>query len=161
MPKRSIRAKPRSSLVAPPSNRSRGDDGELDVIAQVECPHCGHDLQQLPPGFPIFDVQCTRCVFRAQVKTNATKPKGVIFGSGYQVLRHHLLTGQLMPPLIVNFRWTEARRRRQQIVLFPFLTKHNVRQRTRGSKGARPGYSEFNFVGLADEATPRVVLVER
>ena len=143
------------------SNVSRGTDGERDVISKVPCPNCGKRLIALPKGFPLFDVQCTRCVFRAQVKTNHSKPKDEIFGAGRVVLNHALRSGQLIPPLIANFHWKEGRKKRQVVILYPFLTQKNIRKRTRGAAGARPGYKEFNYLRLKHPATPRMTLLDK
>lgn len=158
MPKRKDAAS-RQRIRAPAiTNQQRGDAGERDVIRKVRCPNCGSKLQQLPPSFPIFDVQCTRCVFRAQVKSSNSAPRDEVFGSGHSVLSHYLKAGQIMPPLIVNFRGDKNGRTRQSIMLFPFLTHRNIRRRVRGKRSVREGYKEFNFVGLKHESTPKVVL---
>lgn len=143
------------------SNQQKGTDGEEDVVHKVRCPHCGKRLQLLPPGFPLYDVQCEGCVFRAQVKTNACKPKAQIFGAGYRMLSHSRHSGQLIPPLIANFRWREKGKACQEIWLYPFLTKQNIRKKVRSGRGSRPGYEEFNYVGLLSEDTPKVILYEK
>lgn len=141
------------------ANREQGTLGEKDVVKKVPCPNCGKRLRLLPPGFPLYDVQCEGCVFRAQVKTNRSAPKNEIFGSGYAVLRHSMAIGQLIPPLIANFVWTEGRTLHQRIVLYPMITKENIRKRTRGSDGSHPGYEEFNYIGM--RSAPQAVLYER
>ena len=127
-----------------------GKAGELAVIGVVPCPNCHSKLMLLPPGFPLFDVQCTRCMFRAQVKTVGRQPKDQIFGAGWDVLEKTLKTGQLIPPLLLNFEWRDAAtgRDRHEVYFYPFLTKDNVRRRQRSLSGQRPGYKEFNYVGL-------------
>ena len=64
------------------NNRESGDKGERDIIQKVLCPNCNKKLMILPPNYPLYDVQCTACSFRAQVKTTNGKPRGVIFGAG-------------------------------------------------------------------------------
>jgi DNA-directed RNA polymerase subunit RPC12/RpoP len=63
-------------------NQKAGDQGEMDVVNLVPCPNCGKKLMMLPKNYPLYDVQCTGCLFRAQVKTNNTKPKPVILAQG-------------------------------------------------------------------------------
>jgi len=139
-----------------------GNRGELEVIESVTCPNCRSRLMQLPPLFPLFEVQCTRCMFRAQIKTARCKPKSQIFGAGWDVLDKTLKSGQLIPPLIVNFRWTERGLGDcQEIYFFPFLTKNNVRMRQRSPDGKRPNYREFNYIELFSENVPRMLLFER
>jgi hypothetical protein len=99
-------------------------------------------------------------MFRAQVKTvRFAPPKDQIFGAGWDVLEKTLKTGQLIPPLLVNFQWSAGAttRARQEVHFFPFLTKDNVRKRQRSEGGQRPGYREFNYVGLLKAPQIRLV----
>ena len=68
------------------SNKHAGDQGELEIVKLVSCPNCGKELMLLPPNYPLYDLQCTGCSFRAQVKTNSCKPKSVVFGAGWQIM---------------------------------------------------------------------------
>jgi len=52
----------------------------------VPCPNCAKKLMSLPKNFPLYDIQCTGCSFRAQVKTNNSKPKNEIFGAGWDIM---------------------------------------------------------------------------
>lgn len=137
-----------------------GSLGENDVIATIRCPNCRSELLLLPPSNPLFDVQCNRCIFRAQVKTARCKPKSEIFGAGWDILDKTLKAGQMVPPLIVNFRWEDKTTGEdcQAIYFFPFLTRANLKARTRSDDGLRPGYKEFNYVGLDGPEVPRQVL---
>ena len=45
---------------------------------------------KLPAGYPIYDVQCTACAFRAQVKSANSKPKNEIFGTGWDIMEKTL-----------------------------------------------------------------------
>jgi len=96
------------------SNKKWGDKGEQEVVDLVQCPNCGKDLMLLPPNYPLYDVQCTGCSFRAQVKTNRTKPKPIIFGAGWQIMEKVLKSGFMVPPLIANFRWQEQGQTRRK-----------------------------------------------
>ncbi len=139
-------------------NCKLGDQGEDDVIKKVPCPNCGMRLVRLPKNFPLYDVQCEGCVFRAQVKTNRSPPKDQVFGSGREILRHFKAGGQLIPPLIANFCWSKGSKPQQKIIFYPFLTKDNIKGRVRSKRASHPGYKEFNYVGLLDEETPKVVV---
>jgi DNA-directed RNA polymerase subunit RPC12/RpoP len=94
--------------MAQENNKVAGHVGEQEVIAHVSCPNCGKSLMQLPPNYPLFDVQCTGCSFRAQVKTNQSKPKATILGAGWQIMDKVLKSGYMVPPLFLNFVWEEA-----------------------------------------------------
>src|SRR3989338_6220458 len=50
-------------------NRKAGDIGEGEVVQLVPCPNCGKELMRLPPNYPLYDIQCTGCSFRAQVRS--------------------------------------------------------------------------------------------
>ena len=137
-----------------------GSRGEREIIEMVPCPNCSSSLMGLPKSFPLFDVQCTRCLFRAQIKTARCPPKSEIFGAGFDILDKSLKAGQLMPPLIAHFHWTDTATgaERREVYLFPFLTKRNIRMRTRSDKGARPGYREFNYINLFDCNVPKMII---
>jgi DNA-directed RNA polymerase subunit RPC12/RpoP len=89
------------------SRKFSGHKGEVDVIRKVGCPNCGKSLMQLPENFPLSDVICTGCSFRAQIKTRKNKPVDIVFGAGWQVIEKVLKSGFLMPQLFLNFVWSE------------------------------------------------------
>ncbi len=101
------------------NNTSAGDMGEKEVVALVKCPNCGKKLMQLPKNYPLYDVQCEGCSFRAQVKTNNCKPKNIIFGAGWDIIEKVLKSGFLPPQLIVNFKWNEKKQEKQLILFYP------------------------------------------
>lgn len=133
-----------------PKNQAAGDQGEKDVINRVACPNCGKKLMALPRGYPMFDVQCTACVFRAQVKTASSKPKDVVYGAGWDILSKALKAGQVVPPLIVNFKWKEGRFNRQAIYFYPFIPKENLKSYRLAPTAKQAGYAMFNYIGLTD-----------
>jgi hypothetical protein len=141
-------------------SKQEGNKGETEVVKKVPCPNCGSKLMKLPVSYPLFDVQCTKCLFRAQIKTNNCKPKDQIFGAGWDIMDKNLRTGQLIPPLIVNFKWKEGQKQKRTVLFFPFLTKKNLRAKTRSQNGSRPGYREFNYIGLMSDNIAKIVLKE-
>jgi hypothetical protein len=139
-------------------NKKSGDDGEREVVALVPCPNCKKPLMLLPPNFPLFDVQCTGCSFRAQVKTNASKPKSVIFGAGWDIMEKVLKSGYLVPPLLANFRWLEKGESKQRILFFPFIPKSNLYKYTLAETASRANYRMFRYIDLL--SLPHFVLYE-
>lgn len=121
-----------------------GDQGELDVVNLVPCPNCGKKLMVLPPNYPLYDVQCTGCSFRAQVKTNLSKPKKEIFGAGWEIMDKVLKSGFQVPSLIANFKWIGG----HEIRFYPFIPKINLRKRTLSETARRANYKMFNYVGI-------------
>lgn len=125
-----------------------GDAGEVDVCGKIPCPNCGKKLMLLPANYPLYDIQCEGCSFRAQVKTNHCKPKNEIFGAGWQIMDKVLKSGFLMPPLITNFVWDEKGIDRQEIRFYPFVPKKNL-QKYKLSEGARrANYEMFRYTRL-------------
>lgn len=131
-----------------PSNRQSGDVGEQEVIKLVPCPNCGKKLMALPPNYPLYDVQCMGCSFRAQVKTNSHTPSSVIFGAGWQVMDKVLKSGFITPPIFVNFKWEHKKRCHQEIRFYPFVPKRNLRKYKLSRKARRANYWMFNYIGL-------------
>lgn len=131
-----------------PSNRENGDKGEQEIVDLVPCPNCQKKLMLLPPNFPLYDVQCTGCSFRAQVKTNQSKPKAVIFGAGWEIMDKVLKSGFITPPIFTNFKWMEKGKEKQEIRFYPFVPKKNLRKYQLSETARRANYKMFNYVGL-------------
>ena len=68
----------------------------------------------------MYDVQCTGCTFRAQVKTNNCKPKSEIFGAGWDIIEKVMKAGFVIPPLLANFKWRDKTGKHQ---LLSFCTE--------------------------------------
>ena len=132
----------------PGFNKEFGDAGEKEVVELVKCPNCNKELMLLPPNYPQCDVQCSGCIFRAQIKTNRSKPKSEIYGAGWDVVDKTLKSGYLMPPLIANFKWTDNDGDHQEIRFYPFISKKNLKMRQLSPEARRANYKMFNYIGL-------------
>ena len=130
------------------NNKINGNQGEQEVVNLVKCPNCGKDLMLLPINYPLYDLQCTGCNFRAQVKTNRSKPKKEIFGAGWDIMEKVLKSGYITPPLIVNFKWEEKGEEKQEIRFYPFVPKGNLKKYQLSSIARRANYKMFRYVGL-------------
>lgn len=126
------------------SKKLVGDFGEQEIVDLIPCPNCKKKLMILPPSYPLVDVQCTACFFRAQIKSNNTKPKKEIFGAGWDIMDKVLKSGYQVPPLIVNFKWSS----RQEVRFYPFIPKINLKKRTLPANAIRANYKMFNYIGL-------------
>jgi hypothetical protein len=110
--------------------------------------------------YPLVDLQCTRCLFRVQVKTGRSKPGNEVFGAGWEIYDKVFKAGYLPPPLIVNNTWTEKCVERQLIRFYPFVPKKNIRKRVLSdAHKTRPGYKMYNYTGL--KTLPHFVLYEK
>ncbi len=127
------------------NNKILGDDGEIEVVNLVKCPNCNKDLMLLPNGYPLYDIQCTACNFRAQIKTNNTKPHDIIRGAGWDIMEKVLKSGFLVPPLIVNFKWSENKQEKQEIRFYPFIRKKNLKKYVANIKSRNRLYRMFNY----------------
>jgi hypothetical protein len=106
-----------------------GDEAERYVVERVPCPSCGSALRQLPPGYPLFDVQCSGCLFRAQVKRVQEKPRSRLRGGSWNVVNTYLRTGQLLPPMFVCFDWPRSEAEPGYVYFFPLVPAKNVVKR--------------------------------
>ena len=131
-----------------PNKRESGNSGEQEIVNFVSCPNCGKRLMKLPPNYPLYDVQCTGCSFRAQVKTNQSKPKSVVFGAGWQIMNKVLKSGYMTPPLFLNFKWTERGEQKQEIRFYPFVPKKNLSNYRLSETARRANYEMFIYTGL-------------
>jgi DNA-directed RNA polymerase subunit RPC12/RpoP len=141
------------------NNKESGDLGEKEVVELVPCPNCGKELMLLPPNYPLVDIQCTACHFRAQIKTNNSKPKSEIFGAGWEIMDKVLKSGFMVPPLIANFKWASKGVEHQKIIFYPFIPKSHLKKRQLPSTARRADYKMFNYVGL--DKLPNFVLYEK
>jgi len=132
------------------NNKAAGDVGEREVARLVPCPNCQKSLMLLPTNYPLYDLQCTGCSFRAQVKTNNSKPKDEIFGAGWEIIDKVLKSGFMVPPLITNFKWTEKGRVKQKIIFYPFIPKDHLKKRQLSATAKRANYKMFNYVRLSE-----------
>ncbi len=130
-------------------NKRSGDLGEMEVVKLVPCPNCKKRLVQLPTNYPLYDIQCTGCSFRAQVKTIKSKPKDEIFGAGWEIMDKVLKSGYMVPPLFANFKWKENGKQRQKINFYPFIPKANLKKRQLSPNAKRANYKMFNYVRLS------------
>jgi hypothetical protein len=129
-------------------NKIAGDIGEEDVVEKVLCPNCSKRLTKLPPNYPLYDLQCTGCSFRAQVKTNGSKPKDEIFGAGWEIMDKVLKSGFMIPPLFANFKYKINGKHRQTIIFYPFIPKANLKKRQLSPTAKKSSYKMFNYTGL-------------
>jgi DNA-directed RNA polymerase subunit RPC12/RpoP len=130
------------------NNRQSGDQGELEVIELVPCTNCGKELTSLPPNYPLYDIQCTGCSFRAQVKTNKSKPKREVFGATWDVMDKVLKAGFITPPLFLNFKWQERGVKKQIIKFYPFIPKKSLKKYFTKIQNPPRQLWMFNYIGL-------------
>ena len=129
-------------------NKLAGDKGEKEVVELVPCPNCLKALMPLPKNYPLYDVQCVGCNFRAQVKTNNSKPKNQIFGAGWDIMEKVLKSGFITPPLIANFKWEDKKGRHQEIRFYPFIPKKHLKMHKLSPTARRANYKMFNYIGI-------------
>ena len=103
---------------------------------------------KLPRFYPLIDIQCTWCTFRAQVKSKNLKPQKKILGAGANIFDASLKIGHMIPPLITNNKWIENGVQRQEIRFYPFLYKKNIKKRTLSATAKRANYPMFDYIGL-------------
>ncbi|MEX2007571.1 MAG: DpnI domain-containing protein [Candidatus Levyibacteriota bacterium] len=130
-------------------NRLTGIKGEEEVVGLIKCPNCGKSLMLLPPGYPLYDVQCTGCIFRAQVKTVNSKPKSEILGAGWEIMEKVLKSGYTIPPLIANFHWSEKEETRHEIRFYPFIPKISLKKYQLSPSAHRANYKMFRYTDLS------------
>ena len=131
------------------NRKENGNNGEKEVIKLVKCPNCGRKLILLPAHTALADVQCTKCMFRAQIKTLQHKPADTIPGSGWDVIDKVLKAGFLPPPLLVNYKWKEKGQPKQTILFFPFIPKTHLKKYKLAATHPQAGYAMFNYTGLS------------
>lgn len=140
-------------------NKQFGDEGEKEVVELIPCPNCGKELMLLPPNYPLFDIQCSGCSFRAQIKTVKSKPKASILGAGWDIMDKVLKSGFITPSLITNFKWEDKGVKRQEIRFYPFVPKKNLKKYQLSATARRANYKMFHYVGL--NTLPHFILYKK
>ena len=126
-------------------NKQTGTEGEKEVVDMVACPNCQKKLMLLPENYPLYDLQCTGCMFRAQVKTIKSKPKKIFFGAGWEIMEKVLKSGSMVPPLFANFKWSEKNCPKQEIRFYPFIPKAHLRKYQLSPTARRANYKMFHY----------------
>ena len=129
-------------------NKINGENGEDYVIQKIKCPNCNSALIKLPENNPLFDIQCCRCVFRAQIKSSNLPPSKNVRGAGYDIIDKINKGGFLIPMLIVYYKWNGN----HKILFYPFIKKENIKRNSHPLKN-RPNYYMFNYIRL-DKLNP-------
>ena len=124
------------------NNKETGDIGEKEIVKLVPCPNCGKKLMTLPKNYPLVDVQCTGCIFRAQIKTINSSPKNILFGAGWEIMNKVLKSGYMIPATFFNFKWEEH----QEIRFYPFIPRKNLENYQLSPKARRANYKMFRYV---------------
>ena len=139
--------------------KDNGNIGELEVVRLVRCPNCNKELMLLPKNYPLYDVQCTGCNFRAQIKTANHKPGNIIRGAGWDIMDKTLKAGFLPPLLILNYKWNEKGKERQRILFYPFVPKNHLKKYVLSENAVRANYKMFNYVDL--DKLPCLILYDK
>ena len=126
------------------TNKISGDVGEKEIVDLVPCPNCKKKLMLLPENYPLVDVQCIGCTFRAQVKTINSKPKAIIFGAGWDIMNKVLKSGYMVPSTFVNFKWKNG----QEIRFYPFIPRLNLKNYQLSPTARRANYKMFLYSDL-------------
>jgi hypothetical protein len=140
------------------SKQITGDTGEAFVASSVPCPYCDRKLELLPKNYPLFDVQCSSCLFRAQVKTSKAPISGTIAGSGWDIKESARKLGVLSPP-IISVSNTRASKETQRVVqFFPFIPESHLKKKQpfKDPGHKRLKYRMFDYVRMNE--VPRFVL---
>ena len=130
------------------NNKELGNMGEKEIVSLVACPNCKNKLMRLPLNYPLVDIQCSACYFRAQVKTVNSSPKNISFGAGGEIMNKVLKSGYMVPPTFFNFKWNDGKS--QEIRFYPFIPRINLRKYQLSKKARRANYKMFHYIGLDD-----------
>jgi len=128
------------------NNKKSGDLGEKEVVELVPCPNCKQKLMSLPQNYPLVDIQCSACYFRAQVKAINSKPKDISFGAGWEIMNKVLKSGYMVPQTFFNFKWNKGKS--QEIRFYPFIPRINLRNYQLSPTARRANYKMFHYIGL-------------
>lgn len=127
------------------TKQQTGDSGEKEIIKRAPCPNCGKRLTALPPNYPLYDLQCEGCSFRAQVKTSNSASKSTVRGAGWDIIHKVMKAGFMSPPLIVNFK---PPGHDQEILFFPFVPRSCLTKYRLSKHHRQANYAMFDYRDL-------------
>lgn len=104
----------------------------------------------LPKHYPLYDIQCVGCIFRAQVKTGNHKPGNQIIGAGWDIIEKVLKSGFLVPPMITNYAWEDKEGQHQEIRFYPFVPKKHLKMHQLSPTARRANYKMFTYVNMSE-----------
>lgn len=131
-------------------NAVRGKNGEREIIRLAPCPGCGHALEAKRINRPLYDLECPWCCLRFQVKSPGTRPRNTVGGAGWDVMRWGLKQGQAVTPLIVNFKWTDKGKPRQEICFWPLIPTSHLSHYRLSATARRANYRMFTYSRLLE-----------
>lgn len=134
-------------------SQTNGDNSEKEVVNLIPCYFCGKELMRLPNNYPLADVQCTACIFRAQVKFSSKSPRNTIRGAGWDILDKVLKAGYMIPPTYFNHKWIDKKTKQehQEIRFYPALTRKNIKMGQLSPTAKRARYKMVNYINLNHE----------
>jgi len=130
------------------SSAARGVEAEAFVVARIPCPSCGHALRAMAPGYPLYDVECTRCLLRAQVKRILAGPRDRIRGASWDVIAHHFKTGHLVPPMFACWGWPTGTPEPSEVWFFPLIPTSHLKMRVLSERHKTPGRRMAEYVDM-------------
>lgn len=136
------------------SFQHKGDNGEKFIRDNIKCPNCGRKLELLPKNYPLYDIQCTACNFRAQIKTSTLASEDIVHGAGWDIMEKVLKAGLQVPQLILNL----VNKKGHKVYFFPFIPKRYLKKYQLSKTARRANYKMFNYVHLSE--LPRFVLFD-
>ena len=142
-----------------PKNKQPWETDEKEVAKLIKCPNCRKKLMLLPPNYPLCDVQCTGCLFRAQIKTVNSKPRNTLFGAGWEIMNKVLKSGYMVPSLLLNFKWKEKNKKKQEIRFYPFIPRVNLHKYKLSPTARRANYKMFLYRNI--DKIPHFVLYKK
>jgi hypothetical protein len=138
------------------SRAASGAEAERFVVDKIPCPSCGSALRALPAGYPLYDVECTSCLLRAQVKRVLARPRDRIRGASWEVIAHHFKTGHPIPPMFACFGWHASATEPEAVWFFPLIPTRNVKMRALSERHQTPGRKMAEYVEM--KSLPHFVL---
>lgn len=142
-----------------PTNKETWNIWEQEVVDLVACPNCQKPLMLLPPNYPLYDLQCTGCSFRAQVKTINHKPSALFFWAGRDIMEKVLKSGFMVPALFANFKWKEKWVEHQEIKFYPFVPKKHLRKYQLSETARRANYKMFHYQNM--DIVPHFIVYQK
>lgn len=142
-----------------PTNKETGNIWEQEMVDLIDCPNCKKKLMLLPQNYPLYDLQCTGCSFRAQVKTISHKPSKSFFWAWWDIMEKVLKSWFMVPALFANFKREEKDVQKQEVRFYPFIPKSNLEKYQLSPTARRANYKMFRYQNM--DTVPHFTVYQR
>jgi uncharacterized protein YbaR (Trm112 family) len=91
------------------------------ILNLIACPNCNGTLRAQPAENELRNVFCDSCNFACRFETAFSSPTNSVLVLPSTQLEELITEKEMLPPLIIHFKWTDDDIAYEQVQFFPFI----------------------------------------